>query len=571
MPGTDPDRVRRRARGHPHRGSRTLPSLRRPDLPRRQDRPVADLAQGAADRSRDAADLERRRRDELRDARAGEPAPRVRSVASSPRVGSSSGARMPDEEIRTLDGTVRTLTTEDLVIADADATGRDRRGHGRRGQRGHGRDDSRPPRGRELRAERDPADLGAARLALGGLGPVGEGRRPASRRGRRRACAASSSPSSPAPAGPAKATSAAELPEPADHPPAPRAHLGAPRPRGRARRAAQDPRGAGVRGLRRLERHRADLARPRRHARSRPGRGSRPDEAGRGAVHAPVAPGDVRPAPPWQQQPARRRGRARRARLLRGLHAEPRGRRPGPQAPIGSRSRSRRTWPCSRTTLLPSLIQVARHNLDVGNERHRALRDRARLPAERRASCPTSASTSPASRRPHLRVRRAQSKRFSPPGGPSERSRAASIRCCIPARRRRRPAGSSAGSGPGSWRATGARSSSTSAPSSAERGAGRTRTSSPIRRSSRTLPLRCPTRCSRRIWSKLHARPCRSSGRWSPFDVYRGEQVGEGRKSIAFRVEFRSPERTLTDEEAAGLREKIVAALRERFGAELRA
>jgi phenylalanyl-tRNA synthetase beta chain len=55
-----------------------------------------------------------------------------------------------------------------------------------------------------------------------------------------------------------------------------------------------------------------------------------------------------------------------------------------------------------------------------------------------------------------------------------------------------------------------------------------------------------------------------------PFDVYRGEQVGEGRKSIAFRVEFRSPERTLTDEEAAALREKIVAALRERFGAELR-
>jgi phenylalanyl-tRNA synthetase beta chain len=56
-----------------------------------------------------------------------------------------------------------------------------------------------------------------------------------------------------------------------------------------------------------------------------------------------------------------------------------------------------------------------------------------------------------------------------------------------------------------------------------------------------------------------------------PFDVYRGEQVGEGRKSIAFRVEFRSPERTLTDEDAAGLREKIVAALGERFGAELRA
>jgi phenylalanyl-tRNA synthetase beta chain len=56
-----------------------------------------------------------------------------------------------------------------------------------------------------------------------------------------------------------------------------------------------------------------------------------------------------------------------------------------------------------------------------------------------------------------------------------------------------------------------------------------------------------------------------------PFDVYHGEQVGPGRKSIAFRVEFRSPERTLTDEEAAGLRQKIVDALQERFGAELRA
>jgi phenylalanyl-tRNA synthetase beta chain len=56
-----------------------------------------------------------------------------------------------------------------------------------------------------------------------------------------------------------------------------------------------------------------------------------------------------------------------------------------------------------------------------------------------------------------------------------------------------------------------------------------------------------------------------------PFDVYRGEQVGEGRKSIAFAVTFQSAERTLTDEDAAALRERIVAALRERFGAELRA
>jgi len=56
-----------------------------------------------------------------------------------------------------------------------------------------------------------------------------------------------------------------------------------------------------------------------------------------------------------------------------------------------------------------------------------------------------------------------------------------------------------------------------------------------------------------------------------PFDLYRGEQVGAGRKSLAFAVSFQSTERTLTDEDAAALRERIVAALNERFGAELRA
>jgi phenylalanyl-tRNA synthetase beta chain len=55
------------------------------------------------------------------------------------------------------------------------------------------------------------------------------------------------------------------------------------------------------------------------------------------------------------------------------------------------------------------------------------------------------------------------------------------------------------------------------------------------------------------------------------FDVYRGEQVGEGRKSVAIRLAFQSPERTLSDPDAAEIRGRIVAALAERFGAELRA
>ena len=54
------------------------------------------------------------------------------------------------------------------------------------------------------------------------------------------------------------------------------------------------------------------------------------------------------------------------------------------------------------------------------------------------------------------------------------------------------------------------------------------------------------------------------------FDVYRGAQVGEGSASLALRLEFRAPDRTLTDEEADQRREKIVAALAERLGARLR-
>jgi phenylalanyl-tRNA synthetase beta chain len=54
------------------------------------------------------------------------------------------------------------------------------------------------------------------------------------------------------------------------------------------------------------------------------------------------------------------------------------------------------------------------------------------------------------------------------------------------------------------------------------------------------------------------------------FDVYHGEQVGPGRKSIAFSVAFQSPERTLSDDDAAALRERIVGALAEGYGAELR-
>jgi phenylalanyl-tRNA synthetase beta chain len=53
------------------------------------------------------------------------------------------------------------------------------------------------------------------------------------------------------------------------------------------------------------------------------------------------------------------------------------------------------------------------------------------------------------------------------------------------------------------------------------------------------------------------------------FDLYRGEQVGEGRKSLALRLQFRAPDRTLTDQEVAECREAIREAIGE-IGGSLR-
>ena len=54
------------------------------------------------------------------------------------------------------------------------------------------------------------------------------------------------------------------------------------------------------------------------------------------------------------------------------------------------------------------------------------------------------------------------------------------------------------------------------------------------------------------------------------FDLYRGEQAGEGNKSLALRLEFRAPDRTLTDEEVARRREAIEREL-DGIGGRLRA
>jgi phenylalanyl-tRNA synthetase beta chain len=55
------------------------------------------------------------------------------------------------------------------------------------------------------------------------------------------------------------------------------------------------------------------------------------------------------------------------------------------------------------------------------------------------------------------------------------------------------------------------------------------------------------------------------------FDQYRGEQIPEGKKSLAFALELHDLTRTMTDEDATRVRDGVVEALRRETGAELRA
>jgi phenylalanyl-tRNA synthetase beta chain len=55
------------------------------------------------------------------------------------------------------------------------------------------------------------------------------------------------------------------------------------------------------------------------------------------------------------------------------------------------------------------------------------------------------------------------------------------------------------------------------------------------------------------------------------FDVFEGRPLPEGRKSLAFALELRAPDRSLTGEEADDVVARVVAAVADRFGGELRA
>jgi phenylalanyl-tRNA synthetase beta chain len=54
------------------------------------------------------------------------------------------------------------------------------------------------------------------------------------------------------------------------------------------------------------------------------------------------------------------------------------------------------------------------------------------------------------------------------------------------------------------------------------------------------------------------------------FDVYRDAKLGEDRKSLAFKLELRAADRTLTNEEGVAVRDAAVAVAAARFGASIR-
>ena len=53
------------------------------------------------------------------------------------------------------------------------------------------------------------------------------------------------------------------------------------------------------------------------------------------------------------------------------------------------------------------------------------------------------------------------------------------------------------------------------------------------------------------------------------FDVYRGKQVEDGKKSVAFNLTYRDKDKTLTDEDVAEVHNGVLAALKEKLDAVL--
>ena len=373
--------------------------------------------------------------------------------------------------------------------------------------------------------------------------------------------------------------------------------------RGAARRRGGDPAPARLRrrrdARRRARRPRAALAPRRRHARGRPR--SRRSRACGGWTSCPprcrraaARPAGSRPSSACAAAP---RTRCVGAGLLRGRSA---GASPRPTSPTGCACppTTRAAPPCAlenpmsedqsvmRTTLLGSLLDVARHNrargvddvrlfeygavyLDAPAQRTarsrpatRGIRGSTRLPDERthlgalltgRVRPPTwreptrRGRTSSRPRRVLAALLGALRVRLARRARRASRSctRAARRGCSSAASRRAGSASCTRRSPPRGTSSDGGRRSSSTGRARRRRAA-----TSPRYEDLTSLPGRppgprghaSPTTCPRRACSRSSATPAaRCCARAEVFDVYRGAQVGEGRVSLALRLEFRAP------------------------------
>lgn len=74
----------------------------------------------------------------------------------------------------------------------------------------------------------------------------------------------------------------------------------------------------------------------------------------------------------------------------------------------------------------------------------------------------------------------------------------------------------------------------------------------------------------REVMEQLRASAAPEAVKIELFDVYRGSPVPEGRKSMAFRITYQHPERTMTDEEVNALQERLLEKVLPRLKAQLR-
>jgi phenylalanyl-tRNA synthetase beta chain len=54
------------------------------------------------------------------------------------------------------------------------------------------------------------------------------------------------------------------------------------------------------------------------------------------------------------------------------------------------------------------------------------------------------------------------------------------------------------------------------------------------------------------------------------FDVYQGDKIPRGYRSLAFSIHYRAGDRTLTDEEVNGVHSGLIEVLKKDLGAEIR-